>query len=200
MWAMTALLLLGPWIPMLFQGQEFGSSKPFLFFADHGGDLAVQVQDGRREFMRQFRCTRDPEVSLAPPHDRDTFERSALDDGERNGNAWHIALHRDLIALRTTDRVIGSPGKTLDATALDSDRLLLRYRGADADRLLVVNLGNTFDLARAADPLVAPTARGPWRVSWHSERVAYRGTGLPPLEPKRWDIPGHSAVLLGDIL
>ena len=39
--ALTTLLLLGPWTPLLFQGQEFGASSPFLYFADHGPDLAA---------------------------------------------------------------------------------------------------------------------------------------------------------------
>ena len=197
--AMTALLLLGPWIPLLFQGQEFGSTRPFLFFADHKRPLADEVTKGRRDFLSQFRNTLDDGVALTAPHHRDTFARCILDDEERTGNSWQIALHRDLLALRATDRVIGTPDKTVDAVSLDAHLLVLRYRSADADRLLAVNLGNTFNLARATEPLVAPTSRAPWRVLWHSERVEYRGAGLAPLEPERWEIPGHSAVLLGDI-
>ncbi len=52
--AMTALLLLAPQTPMLFQGQEFASSSPFLFFADHQGELRAKVAQGRREFLSQF--------------------------------------------------------------------------------------------------------------------------------------------------
>ena len=46
--------MLGPATPMLFQGQEFGSSSPFFFFADHHPELARLVSKGRREFMSQF--------------------------------------------------------------------------------------------------------------------------------------------------
>src|SRR5436190_7809455 len=52
--AMTALLLLGPWTPMLFQGQEFAASSPFLYFADFEGDLLAGVRKGRAEFLQQF--------------------------------------------------------------------------------------------------------------------------------------------------
>src|SRR6185436_9557828 len=52
--ALTALLLLGPATPMLFQGQEFGASAPFLYFADHGRELAEQVRRGRADFLKQF--------------------------------------------------------------------------------------------------------------------------------------------------
>ena len=47
---MTALLLLAPATPMLFQGQEFGASNPFLFFADHEPRLAEAVREGRATF------------------------------------------------------------------------------------------------------------------------------------------------------
>src|SRR2546421_7476360 len=49
--AMTALLLLSPGTPMLFQGQEFASSAPFNYFADHNPDLAELVAKGRCEFL-----------------------------------------------------------------------------------------------------------------------------------------------------
>jgi maltooligosyltrehalose trehalohydrolase len=196
--ALTALLLLGPWLPLLFQGQEFGSSKPFCFFADHQGELPGAVEKGRREFMAQFRNTLDPETPRPAPHDRETFLRCVLDDEERTGHTSAIALHRDLIALRRSDPAISSPARASDGAALDADRLVLRFHTADADRLLVVNLGATFDLARVSEPLVAPPARAPWQVVWHSSRPIYGGEGMPPLEAQRWEIPGQTAVLLGD--
>src|SRR5262249_18705939 len=52
--ALTALLLLAPCTPMLFQGQEFAASSPFLFFADHRPELAAGTRKGRAEFLRQF--------------------------------------------------------------------------------------------------------------------------------------------------
>src|ERR1700730_18382039 len=52
--AMTALLLLAPQTPMLFQGQEFASSSPFLFFADHKGELRAKVAQGQGPFLQQF--------------------------------------------------------------------------------------------------------------------------------------------------
>ena len=52
--ALTALLLLGPDTPMLFQGQEFAASAPFLYFADHNPELAKLVAKGREEFLKQF--------------------------------------------------------------------------------------------------------------------------------------------------
>jgi maltooligosyltrehalose trehalohydrolase len=198
--AMTALLLLGPWTPMLFQGQEFASTKPFLFFADHAAELAAKVSEGRAAFLRQFPATADPAVAalLPPPHKRETAKACVLDDAERDRNVEAMALHRDLIALRRTDATLTAPDVTVDGSPLDTDRLLLRFHAAGVpERLLVVNLGTSFDAACVSDPLVAPPSADGWRVAWHSERPAYGGGGMAPLEPGRWLIPARSAVLLG---
>ena len=103
---MTALLLLLPGTPMLFQGQEFGASTPFLYFADHNPQLARAVQKGRIEFMSQFESLASPgmQARVPAPHDEATFERSRLDWAERDAHAEHRRLHADLLALRRTDR------------------------------------------------------------------------------------------------
>ena len=94
--AITALMLLGPGTPMLFQGQEFGASSPFLYFADHKPELARQVRRGRAEFLRQFPGLAAPEMQgeLADPADVATFETSKLDLSERERNAEMYALTR----------------------------------------------------------------------------------------------------------
>src|SRR6185437_14287834 len=72
--AITALLLLAPGTPMLFQGQEFAASTPFLFFADQKKELAALVKDGRREFLAQWRSLDRPDLAIADPANPATFE------------------------------------------------------------------------------------------------------------------------------
>jgi maltooligosyltrehalose trehalohydrolase len=81
--ALTALLLLVPQTPLLFQGEEFGSSAPFLFFADHDQELRRLVRKGRAEFLAQFpSIATDGDLgNLADPGDAMTFTRSRLDWG-----------------------------------------------------------------------------------------------------------------------
>src|SRR6185295_1369233 len=100
--ALTTLWLLAPPTPMFFQGQEFGSSSPFLYFAHHKPELARLVRDGRKEFLLQFPSIAAPEVGqgLADPSDRATFERCKLDFSERKRNAPLYTLHKDLLAMR----------------------------------------------------------------------------------------------------
>jgi maltooligosyltrehalose trehalohydrolase len=82
--ALTALLLLMPGTPMLFQGQEFGASTPFLFFADHGEDLAEAVRKGRADFLRQFPSLASDaaQARLRAPALDETFQACVLDWSE----------------------------------------------------------------------------------------------------------------------
>src|SRR5262249_33734202 len=103
--AMTALLLLAPATPMLFQGKEFASSAPSYYFADHKPELARQVQKGREDFLAQFPSMAGSRgrPTLPAPHDPATFRRCKLNLGEVQRHAWAVALHRDLLELRRED-------------------------------------------------------------------------------------------------
>ena len=109
--AMTALMLLGPGTPMLFQGQEFAASSPFFYFADHNAELAPLVRRGRAEFLSQFPSLACPAMQsrLPDPGDPRTFEQSKLDFSERQQHAETYALHRDLLKLRRQDPVLREP-------------------------------------------------------------------------------------------
>jgi maltooligosyltrehalose trehalohydrolase len=199
--ALTALTLLGPPTPMLFQGQEFASSAPFLYFADHKADLRGSIAEGRREFLSQFPSIADPDVldALPPPGDDSTFERCKLDWSERTRHSEWYHFHRDLIQLRRTDRVLQRAGQQrLDGAVLASEAFLLRYQGgALGDRLLLVNLGRDLDLRPVSEPLLAPPGGCRWELQWSSEAPRYGGTGTPPVRPHSFlHIPGESAVLL----
>ena len=69
--AMVALQLLGPAVPLLFQGQECATTSPFTYFADHEGDLAEAVRTGRLEFLSQFPTLSDPELRERMPDPAD---------------------------------------------------------------------------------------------------------------------------------
>lgn len=198
--AMTALLLLGPATPMLFQGQEFSSSAPFLYFADHKDELRQPIAEGRRQFLAQFPSLGDPEVAgrIPEPTARETFDRCRLDLREYDAHAEAVALHADLIALRRRDGVIGRTATRVDGAVLAPEMFLIRYFGGGAgDRLLVVNLGCDMDLSPAPEPLLAPPAGATWELVWSSESVRYGGQGTAPIRPEeQWHLPGESTVLL----
>lgn len=193
--AMSALLLLLPQTPMLFQGQEFGSSRPFLYFADHV-ELAQMVAKGRTEFLQQFPSLRTREMlaMLPDPCDPQTFLDSKLDLKERNQHREIYQLHKDLLALRREEHMITHPER-MDGAVLGPDCFVLRYFGKDEDRLLLVNFGRDLNLLPAPEPLLAPMAGKSWKIAWSSEHPEYGGTGTPePDSARNWYIPGHAAL------
>jgi maltooligosyltrehalose trehalohydrolase len=199
--AMTALMLLMPGTPMLFQGQEFAASTPFLYFADHKPDLAKLVRDGRREFVSQFPSNASGEMShrLADPGAAATFAACKLDWREFDEHAQAVNLHRDLLRLRREDPVFSRQDKGgVDGAVLGPEAFVLRFFGEkDHDRLLFVNFGRDLDRRSIPDPLVAPPDNCSWRLLWSSEHPDYGGSGTPEIEtPKRWRIPGHAAIAL----
>jgi maltooligosyltrehalose trehalohydrolase len=201
--AVTALLLLGPGTPMLFQGQEFAASAPFFYFADHEPEIAADVRAGRGEFLSQFRHIDRPGLAdeVPDPADPDTFERSKLDHRERahSGHADVFRLHKDLLALRRTDLAFARQGRgSVDGAVLGPYAFLLRFfAGGRADRLLLVNFGPDLHLDQAPEPLLAPPESCGWAVLWSSEDRAYGGEGTSPPETlDGWRITGESAVVL----
>lgn len=198
---MTALMLLAPGTPMLFQGQEFAASSPFLFFADHNEELAPLVRKGREEFLAQFCSLAAPEIRaiLDNPCDERTFEKSKLDLSERGRNSDIYEMHRDLLRLRREDPVFGAPAGGVDGAILGGEAFVLRFFGEDHDdRLLLVNLGLDLRLTPTPEPLLAPPERMEWRLIWSSENPRYGGLGAPPLDTEEnWLLPGHAAMALG---
>jgi maltooligosyltrehalose trehalohydrolase len=200
--ALTALLLLGPLTPMLFQGQEFAASSPFLYFADHNEELAKLVRKGRAEYLAQFPSIASPEIKagLPDPADPATFATCRLDLAERHRHAVSYRLHRDLLKLRRDDPVFRAPRpQGVDGAVLGAHAFVLRFFGTDGDdRLLLVNLGGDLHLLPAPEPLLAPPEGCTWTLFWSSEDPAYGGHGTAAFDTEgNWRIPGEAAVVLG---
>ena len=155
--ALTALLLLAPATPLLFQGQEFAASTPFLYFARHEDALDALVRKGRHAFMTQFPNIASEEGGglLAVPADEETFRRCKLDHAERDRHAHVVRMHRDLLRLRREDPVFSRcDSARMHGAVLGPEAFLLRFFGAAGDdRLLVVNLGVTLPLVPMSEPV-----------------------------------------------
>jgi len=199
--AMTALLILGPWTPMLFQGQEFGTSSPFVYFADMSGDLLEAIRAGRFKFLTQFPSLAGENIQkrLPDPSDPENFKRCKLDFSEREKNRPLYDLHCDLIKLRRGDaRFREQKKRGVDGAVLGPASFVLRYFGDDGDdRLLVVNLGGALSLEPAPEPLLAPPWGFRWETLWSSDDPRYGGPGMTPVtSDEHWTLPAEAAVAL----
>lgn len=127
--AASTLLLLGPFVPLLFQGEEWDATTPFLYFTDHDEpELADAVREGRRSEFAAFEW--DPEV-VPDPQDPQTHARSVLDwaEPERAAHAEALDWHRALLALRR--RMLASLVGRDDRVhvTVHDDRALVMHRG-----------------------------------------------------------------------
>ena len=202
--ALTALLLLAPSTPLLFQGQEFASSAPFPFFADHRGSLAKAVREGRRKSLLQFPSLAEPSAGRAipDPGDEATFLSAKLDWNERDRPAGRraLALVRDLLRLRREDSVFSAQdSRRVAGAVLGAEVFVLRFFGDGGDdRLLAVNLGPDEALEFQAEPLLAPPEGRAWKPQWASESVEYGGGGVrASMDARgRWTLAGRAASVL----
>jgi maltooligosyltrehalose trehalohydrolase len=168
----AALLLTTPFVPMLFQGEEWGASTPFQYFTDHlDPGLGRAVSEGRRREFAAFGW--DP-ADVPDPQDAATFRRCRLDwDETRRGpHAGLLAWHRRLIALRREIPALTDPRLGRAETEYDENAgwLVIRRRPI----VIASNLGSgtwIFPAAPSAE-LLAASSPGAGRTR--------RGIVLPP--------------------
>ncbi len=147
--AATALLLLCPQIPLLFMGEEWAATAPFLFFTDHNAELAPLVTQGRRKEFAHFAAFQDPakRETIPDPNAESTFRQSIPDltEASRPPHDAMLALHRRLLALRHSRIVPHLPGaKALGAHAVADAAVVARWRLGDGSVLTIAcNLGTS---------------------------------------------------------
>ena len=200
--AITALLLLGPWTPLLFQGEEFGASSPFLFFADVG-DVSVRdaTRRGRAELLAPFLSLSKEDTlrRLPAPDDPEAFSRCKLDFSERDENRQLYDLHVDLLRLRREDsRFREQSSGGIEGAVLGAASFVLRYFSeTNDDRLLMINFGERQVLHPASEPLLAPPPSCRWEAFWTSDSQRYdRTEAAASATTEQWIVPAESAVAL----
>jgi maltooligosyltrehalose trehalohydrolase len=200
--AFTALMLIAPQTPLLFQGQEYWASAPFQYFADHDGELADSVNQGRKTFLHQFPslAARETQQHLSRPHDVGTFHRCKLDHHERVSNAAVLQMHKDLLHLRRAEPAFAEARfHPIDGAVLGEKAFVIRFFGAQAEDtcLLMINYGLDLKLSPMPEPLLAPPLGFTWDILWSSEHPDYGGNGIVPFTPdERAMLSAHSAIIL----
>ncbi len=160
----SLLLLFLPMTPLLFMGQEWGASTPFLYFTDHEAELGRAVSEGRRREFAGFPGFSDPEslATIPDPQALGTFRSSKLLWSERDQPEHRrtLELYRAALALRRADPVLTRAGREgLVAEAAGQVLIVHRFLG-DARRVLVMNLGDApVSLASLSDRLRLSSAK-----------------------------------------
>jgi maltooligosyltrehalose trehalohydrolase len=157
--AIAALTLLSPFVPLLFQGEEWGARTPFLYFTDHeNAELGRLVAEGRSKEFSNFRW----QGAVPNPQEMQTFERSKLDWSELSGppHAQLFEWYRSLIRLRK-EKMTGPSGTGRGKAAVKFD--------ARAGWLTFVHGGVlcVFNFAAAAQRVRLPS--GEWDLALRSD-------------------------------
>ena len=153
----AAAIILSPFVPMLFMGEEYGEKAPFQYFTSHSDENLIEaVRRGRREEFEDFAW----QGEAPDPHSEETFLRSKLNwsllDRHEHASMWRwyqqlLALRRATPALRRLDLA------SLETRADDAKQVLLVRRRADSDQVLVA-----FNFSDKAQNVDAPEGR--WRA------------------------------------
>ena len=179
----AALVVLSPFLPMLFMGEEYGETAPFQYFTSHSDPGLIEaVRKGRREEFDDFEWKGEP----PDPHDEETFRRSMLDWSlmQRDQHASLRDLYKTLFAARRERPALRSLDLDAVETHADDDRqVLLVHRHAGNDHALIA-----FNFSDAPQAIEIPFAPPAWKV------VIDTGASV---EGRRLELRPHSFGLFG---
>ena len=184
---LTTILLLAPQIPLLFMGEEWAETRPFLFFTDFHEPLAAAVRKGRCAGLADWPAFADPaaRARIPDPNALSSFAASRLDwaAAAQGNGAGRVALIRRLLHLRARDiapRLPGMRDGSAESVCHGGGAFAVRWRLGDDARLGLI--ANIADAAAPApppgDPLLFETRPGlaarleregtlePWSAVW----------------------------------
>ena len=156
--AVSVLFMMVPETPLLFMGQEWAATAPFLYFTDHHTELGRQVTEGRRREFARFVAFADPvnRARIPDPQADATFTSSRLDWNEqaRSPSAGVLQLYKDLLRIRRTEPALRpGAGFSADAEALDDATVALRRSSATETVIVVCRLAGSGAVEITAPPV-----------------------------------------------
>jgi maltooligosyltrehalose trehalohydrolase len=186
--AASALLCLVPYTPLLFMGQEWGASTPFLYFTDHNAELGRLIDDGRRRDISRFPIFEEALTlrDLPSPQAPETFEQSKLrwEEAGREGHGACLRLYREALRLRREHAVFRPKDRASTRVAeLSCEVLAIRAQAGDEDWLLLCDLcgGHGGDLR--GEPFCQLDAAQHWRTVFSSNDSKFGGPTSASYDP-----------------
>ena len=191
--AASALLLTSPYTPMLFMGQEWASSSPFLYFTDHHDELGKGVTEGRRKEFADFSDFQDPaKRALIPdPQAMSTFTLSKLDWAqlERKPHRETLSLYRDFLRFRRANLTDRRRGRW-QVEQVSPTAIAIRYRRqSSGDLLIVAQLEANESILELENEHLRATKGRRWEFVISTNEPAYGGRGAARLR-------SHAKVVL----
>jgi maltooligosyltrehalose trehalohydrolase len=191
--AASALLCLTPYTPMLFMGQEWAASTPFLFFTDHNEELGRLVTKGRRNEFKAFAAFNDPaaRARIPDPQAEKTFTDSKLvwDEVRDEKKAMTFELYRKCLALRRLEAAFRPVSRdSWHVESLEMGVGALRTKGVASDLLLLFDLEGGHAGPLAEEWICKPRTPDGWETVLSTNEKQFGGTGVCA-----FDSPGNQA-------
>ncbi len=170
----AGVVLLSPYLPLIFMGEEFGAPTPFLYFTDHADPGLIEaVRKGRREEFEAWGGEGEP----PDPQAEETFQRSRLDrDVSRKGH--HVVLrrfYRSLLSLRKAHPALNNTDKeNMEVISFEKTKVLFVRRWQDGEEIFLV-----FNFCGEGATICLPIPEGRWRKQFDSTAPRWRAGRHP---------------------
>lgn len=173
----AGVVLLSPYVPLLFMGEEYGEPAPFLYFISHlDPDLVESVRQGRREEFSPFAWQGEP----PDPQDLATFLQAKLNHKLRDQGHHRSILefYRELIQLRKTVPALANMGKEqMEVLPFEGERTMLVRRWSEGSEVAIL-----MNFSDASFDIDLPLPNGNWRKLLDSSETRWKGAGSLLLE------------------
>ncbi len=166
----AGVILLSPFVPLLFMGEEYGETSPFLYFTSHGDpDLAEAVRNGRRQEFSEFGW----QGEIPDPQDQATFQRSKLDHSlkDKEPHRTLLRFYSELIRLRARFH-LGSDAELQVTQSENPTAITVLRRAANLKRLLMI-----LHFGREVTSMDLPLPVGRWTILLDSADPSWSGSG-----------------------
>jgi maltooligosyltrehalose trehalohydrolase len=169
----AGVTLLSPFVPLLFMGEEYGETSPFLYFVSHQDrDLIEAVRQGRRSEFKAFRWGGEP----PDPQDRATFQRSKL-NWQLQACQPHKQLRKfyaELLRMRKEfPALANSDMSCIEAESFENERALVLHRWKGKDEILAF-----FNFGKDAACVTFSIPESEWLNALHSRDERWAGPGI----------------------
>ena len=168
-----------PYTPLIFQGQEWAASTPFLYFTDHHAELGRLVTEGRRKEFQGFAAFADEESikRIPDPQAESTFNASKLNWAER-GEGQHantLALYKEALRLRREEPSLRRRARDdWQAVALGGEAVAIVYTEPDAGEMCMV----VFNLTGGSTGEMGIDEGPEFRLVFSSNETRFGGSGV----------------------
>lgn len=183
-------VLLSPFVPLIFMGEEYGETAPFLYFTSHHDpELVEAVREGRRREFADFAWAGE----VPDPQDEDTFRRSRLNRGLRHRDRHRVLyrLYRHLLQLRRQVPALAEPDRdNMEVLARERENLLFIRRWSGADQVFLV-----LSFVASAAAVTLPVPAGCWHKLLDTAEEQWLGKGSTL--PGELHSPGEMAITAG---